>query len=1113
MHTNSRLRHFGPVFAALMFCLSAGAAPYDEALRQEPGLAAYWRMDGDLKDATPAGLHGKAHQGKPVFAEGAVEGTAAVLGEKAYLSFGECPVLDVDECTIELFFRVDAQATQYNPCIIAKRGGADPTRFSIHVMADMKLLALWNGKAVTFITPPDGPIALGQWYHLAVTNSRAQTAFYLDGVPCGMSARGSLFDTSKKGLPLCVGASSVDGKEKLACAVDELAIYTRALSPEDVARHVDAAGWAERRAASLQGRERQAEEEKRMREERAREKETWLEQRLAAPRLTERGAQRVYAGEYLDAISLPIGGIGAGRIFFNGRAEPVSWQIFGNYNAPRLPNTFFALRAVPEGGAAVVRALQTTPAGPFQAAASLTFRGEYPYGWFDFADPELPLQVTMEVFNPLIPFNARDSAIPCAIVRFTARNVSGKPVKASFLAAQQNAAGYLGLEPIDGRACKDYGGNRNRVLREDTAVLLHMASGASGAGDLALAALSKDASGCASWENINTLHESFRDLGAPAAVDEAGPSPKNETLDGALSVRGDVAPGESMDAVFVLAWHFPNKTHGAPETPWKHDGQQYENWWPNALAVAREVVVRHGELAGATRLYHDTVYRSNLPQWLLDRITSQTAILRTGTCFWAKDGYFGGWEGCNPNSGCCFGNCGHVWHYAQSHARLFPEIARRMREEAFGAILPDGALPFRQPKDGIACDAQCGEVLEAYREHCLCADGAWLATQWPAIRRAMDYAIKTWDADEDGVLAGSQHNTLDCNIGGSSSWLGSMYLAALEAAAKMAELQSDAAAAERFRRIAASGKPRQNDTLFNGEYYIQLPGPEPLQDYNNGCHIDQVLGQWWAGQMDLGWIYPQDRVQSGLRALLKYNFRHSFQGVVQVPRKFVDDADSGMQMIQWPHEDRPANHTLYADEVMSGFEYAAAGTMIQSGLLKEGLLVAQAVADRYDGRLRAQLTPNDCTSWGYSGNPFGDDECGKFYARAMAVWPLLLACQGFVCDGPAGHLGFKPVWQPENHVSFFSAGAGYGVFTQQRAADTQTHRIELASGTLDVARLTFEVPPGNSAGSVAVTAKGAAAGAAFECAGSTLRIRLEPPLNLKAGETLEAAVTLRPSGQ
>jgi hypothetical protein len=196
-----------------------------------------------------------------------------------------------------------------------------------------------------------------------------------------------------------------------------------------------------------------------------------------------------------------------------------------------------------------------------------------------------------------------------------------------------------------------------------------------------------------------------------------------------------------------------------------------------------------------------------------------------------------------------------------------------------------------------------------------------------------------------------------------------------------------------------------------------------------------------------------------------------------------------------------ADIARYADEAMTGFEYSAAATMIQAGMLTEGCLVAKAVADRYDGRLRKGV---QC--WGYNGNPFGDDECGRFYARAMSSWSLLLACQGFVYDGPAGLIGFRPRWQPADHVSFFTAAAGYGLFTQQREGGTQSERIELKHGTLTVTRLVFEVAPPTQPATVAVSAAGQPVKAAFTARDGRVSITLEAAVTLREGETLEAVL-------
>jgi hypothetical protein len=486
------------------------------------------------------------------------------------------------------------------------------------------------------------------------------------------------------------------------------------------------------------------------------------------------------------------------------------------------------------------------------------------------------------------------------------------------------------------------------------------------------------------------------------------------------------------------------------------------------------------------------------------------AILRTQTCFWTRDGYFGGWEGCSPESGCCFGNCSHVWHYAQAQARLFPSIARQMRAQEFRVQEENGAIPFRQPKHPPAFDGQCGAVLNAYREHLTSADGTWLDENWPSVKRAMDYVVATWDEDEDGVPAGAQWNTLDGALGGSSSWLGSMYLAALAAAEKMAALEDEMNSARRYARTRESGTKKQDETLFGGEYYIQIPEATPHEDYGNGCHVDQVLGQWWAHQLDLGWLYPEHRVRTALGSLFKHNFRGSMAGLRQVPRKFVADEDAGMQMIVWPDGNRPPKVIKYGDEVMTGFEYAAAAAMVQAGLLREGLAVVRAISLRYDGRLREGLTPSRTASWGYSGNPFGDDECGKFYARAMSSWSLLTACQGFVYDGPAGHIGFHPVWRPEDHVSFFTAAEGWGVFRQRREGNTQTERIEVRYGTLRVASLEFEVAEGAAPAEVSVRLGDRTVACDTAEDDGEVTLQLEEPATVRSSQALD--VTIKTNG-
>ncbi len=1090
-----------------------GAEAYQKLLAAEPDLVAWWRLDGDLRDAK-GGSHGVSRGGPAQFIQGPGGGQALLLADGRYLTMGETPELDLPETTVELWFRSDfAPHPGYNPCLIAKRGDGDHTRtrFSLHVMGDYSQLAVWNGRTVMLFRVGDGPIERGRWYHVALSYAAGQTRLWVDGVPADLEGSDDGFNLQQQRRPLCLGSSQPQGAERMACAVDEVAVYRKALCECVIQAHVDAMGWRARRESLQQARAVRLERHERKRQEQEARRQRRREALLADPALLARGQPTIYRGKHLEAVRFAVGGIGAGSIQLDGSARLANWHIFNNFRQVTVPHSFFAVRVAPQEGPAVVRALQTEPVGPLAPMQELSLRGEYPFAWYRFDDPALRVKVSLEAFNPLVPLCARDSAMPCAIFQLSAENPTDQPVDVSFLAAVQNAVGFLGDQPIHGRRYPGYGGNRNTVLRQGKSTVLWMTAEQPktlpGQGDMALATMADRVTAHAAWETLEALAGDFAD-GVLEGGSAAGPSLAGSTLDGALGVTFSLGAGQRRTIPFVLAWYFPNVRHGTDA--WHTSGNWYQNHWPDALAVVREATDRLEELACATRLFHDSLYATNLPWWMLDRISSQLAVLRSPTCFWGKDGYFGGWEGCGTQGGCCHGNCNHVWHYAQAHARLFPEIARQMRLQEFRHQKPDGAIPHRQFESHPAMDGQCGAVLNAYREHLMSPDGQWLHAHWPQIRKAMDYTIATWDKDEDGVLAGPQWNTLDGALGGSSSWLGSLYLAALGAAEKMALLENDRQAAERYAAIRRLGAEKQDRTLFNGEYYIQIPDPEPREDYGTGCAIDQVLGQWWAHQLDLGWLYPPEHVRSALGAVFKYNFRGTMEGLRQAPRKFVDDQDPATQMITWPKGRRPAKATRYADEAMTGFEYAAAAAMIQAGLVREGFLTARAVWQRYDGRLRSGLTPGDFASWGYSGNPFGDDECGKYYARAMSVWSLLLAAQGFVYDGPAGRIGFRPLWKPEAHVSFFCGAEGWGVFTQRRTANSQREELALRHGRLVVRAMLFELPLTATAVRCRVELRGpedakpAAVLLPAELAWDTgqASVLLQRPISLQAGSSL-----------
>ena len=549
-----------------------------------------------------------------------------------------------------------------------------------------------------------------------------------------------------------------------------------------------------------------------------------------------------------------------------------------------------------------------------------------------------------------------------------------------------------------------------------------------------------------------------------------------------------LAPGDRHAFTFVLAWHFPNQPNG----------HEYAARFEDAAAVARYVLDHHDRLTADTRLWRDTYYDSTLPYWLLDRLHSTVSTLAAGTCQWWKNGRFWAWEGV----ACCEGTCTHVWNYAHAHARLFPELARSVREmQDFnprangGAFHPDTGLVGFRSDDAYAADGQCGTILKAYREHLLSEDDSFLERNWPAIKKALEFSI-SHDGNADGLIEDTQHNTYDIDYEGANTFVGSLYLAALRAAEEMAKDVGDENFAAWTRAIFESGRRSTLERLWNGEYFVQDVDLEefPKYQYKGGCLSDHLFGQGWAHQVGLGYIYPEENVRSALQAIWKYNWAPDITpyNEAHTPfRWFVSPGQAGLLTCTWPKGDYLPEGTLYKDEVWTGIEYQVAGNMIWDSFLTEGLAICRAVHDRYQPELF---------------NPYNEIECGDHYARAMASWGVYLALAGFTYHGPKGHIGFAPRITPEDFRAAFTAAEGWGTFHQIRKGKEQRAQLQVRWGSLRLRSLSFDVPDKLRAAAVRVAVAGKPVSATSMCEEGRMTVTLAYDIAVHAGETLDVVI-------
>jgi uncharacterized protein (DUF608 family) len=613
---------------------------------------------------------------------------------------------------------------------------------------------------------------------------------------------------------------------------------------------------------------------------------------------------------------------------------------------------------------------------------------------------------------------------------------------------------------------------------------------APGFGSLALASTAHEVTVLPTFDDWDQAWRAFSESGRFSPIDNVPrrePTAAGRTTSGALAVQRTIAPGATEDVQFVLSWHYPNKYNEAGT--WM--GCHYATLWADSGAVMRDVAANLASFREKTQRFRSTFYDSTLPYWLLDCLTSQAAIIRhIGVVFRIASGDIYGWEGSN---GCCQPTCTHVWGYEQTLARLFPDLEKAMRQIDFhhqqradGGVnnRTDVPSPPRPTGEQPFTDGHASCILKAYREALNHPDDSWLKAYWPRVKRAVFYLIARDAAGSggvpDGILQDDQWNTYDEALHGVTSFLSGYYLAALRAGEAWARRVKDEEAATRFHAIFEKGQENLQRLCWNGEYFEQK-----LDDYQQrkgevgpGCMSDQLIAQWWAHQLGLGYLLPRQRVQSALQAIFRYNWKPDLTGWKHSPRAFAGEGDKGLIICTWPKGGRPDHVMLYSDEVWTGIEYQVAAHLIYEGMLEEGLAIIKGARDRYDGVNRPPIPRN----------PWNEIECGGHYARAMSSWSILLALSGYEYDGPARVLRFTPRITPEKFKAFFCGPEGWGSLQQTRDETGQRNTITVVEGRLPLAALVLSAkePPKT----VRVSSGDAALTASFRALGEEVRITL-----------------------
>ncbi|MDQ8183306.1 GH116 family glycosyl-hydrolase [Pelagicoccus sp. SDUM812005] len=850
--------------------------------------------------------------------------------------------------------------------------------------------------------------------------------------------------------------------------------------------------------------------------------------------LTCRGEAEVFSGEQLRYIGMPVGGIGCGQLYLGGDGRLWHWDIFksnyhrekhemrmdamtmgGHYTKPVSMGEVYS----DQNGAKVQQGFAIRAKSDDRVLErsldqigfpEVTFRGEYPVGRVSYEDSAFPAKVQLEAFSPFIPLNAKDSALPATVMRFTVTNRTERNCQIELAGWLQNAVCPYLADTSLGRRVNRLGASASRSSILSTIDGGDAIAAEHGYGSSALTVLQGEGVRIRSAVTLKRPETIFSEL--EIGTEESAAKPLDQALVGGLGAYFELEPGASKVVTFLVSWYFP-RHQKYDRSPDLFTGRHYGPWFHSAGEVADYVVEKAESLIDGTLLWNKTWYDSTLPHWLLDRSMISLGCVATQTFHWFDNDRPWAWEGVD----CCEGSCTHVFHYAQGLSRIFPELERKGRE------IVDYGIAFNEESAGVgyrgdarglvADDGQAGTILRVYREHQMSADGAFLKRIWPKVKRSIAYLMAK-DPDADGILTEPQAHTLDATWTGKIAWISSMYLAALAAGEAMARELGDEGFAESCRGILDRGYKSIVDELFDGEYFIHKPdesAPAHLNT-NRGCHIDQLLGQSWIHQVGLGRVVPKKETVSALESLWKYNFapdagayaiRH--REIEQAFRWYAMEGEAGLLMTTWPKGGakeaipgdklRPAKNPElwtgpggYFNECMNGFEYQVAGHMVSEGeadgsLVEKGLAIMKAVHDRYGAAKR---------------NPYNEIECSDHYIRSMASYGVFLAACGFAYHGPEGRIGFAPKVHPEDFRAPFTAAEGWGTFSQRISAGSMRASLRIRWGSLSLNTISLK-PIGFRPRQVEVTYRGQALAAGVSWGEDRTVVRLGERLKLETG--------------
>ena len=596
----------------------------------------------------------------------------------------------------------------------------------------------------------------------------------------------------------------------------------------------------------------------------------------------------VGAGGYLDGGS--IGGFGAGT---------VSWRFDGNFYKQRLnigagndtgsvyaadSAAKFYMYQKPAGGSASSRKLDAATLGTGQAK----YYSLFPKAWVDYHGSGFEVKAVVTQFSPIIPNDMTRTSYPVGIYEWELHNPNAESYDAAIMLTWQNNdfSGASAQTQLSG----DY---RGLVLRSGV-----MNPTNKNQGEFCLA--SEGGTGITvsylSAASVGAIETDFNADGVLANT--VG----NNTI-GAIAVKVTLAPGETRRIPIVLSWDIPIAQPASGAKWYRKYTRHFTRTGQNSWAIAQDALANRASYESQIDAWQSGVLNNAYyPEWLKSMLFNEMYIYFVGGTIWEAGAASGQADNADEDM---FSHLESYIYpfYGTSDVRFYgswalflnwPDIDKQCVKQFADSVYHTrtdrpaylnttahdigdlsnvfqvwNAYVYRDSTNWKDLNSKL--VLMVYRDWHLTGrtDTAFLNYCWEPVKRAMA-KVKSQDSDTDGLpnSSGIDQTYDDMHLTGNTSYCGSLFLAACQAAKELALAMGDTAQANTYQSWYDLAQPNFETKLWTGTYYRIDTGSTATDRIMS----DQLCGHWYSKALGLGGIVSDARAESAFQKIYDNNY-------------------------------------------------------------------------------------------------------------------------------------------------------------------------------------------------------------------------------------------------